>query len=72
MKKTHRNMALAAVVVLSASSLLRCNSNVQIPDEVKVQQGTLIAINIHIMMVKSWIMLENHSITYRQIPARLF
>lgn len=39
MKKTHRNMALAAVVVLSASSLLRCNSNVQIPDEVKVQQG---------------------------------
>lgn len=39
MNKTHRNMALAAVVVLSASSLLRCNSNVQIPDEVKVQQG---------------------------------
>ena len=39
MKKTYRNMALAAVVVLSASSLLGCNSNVQIPDEVKVQQG---------------------------------
>ena len=39
MKKAYRNMALAAAVVLSASSLLGCNSIVQIPDALKVQQG---------------------------------
>ena len=39
MKKTYRNMALAAACVLTATGLWGCSTSVQIPDTVKVQQG---------------------------------
>ena len=39
MKKTYRNIALAAALALSATGLLGCSTSVQIPDTVKVQQG---------------------------------
>ena len=39
MKKTHRNIALAAAFALSATGLWGCSTSVQIPDTVKVQQG---------------------------------
>ena len=39
MKKTYRNMALAAACVLTATGLWGCSTSVQIPDTVKGAAG---------------------------------